>query len=360
MGAAERTLDLDRLRERLERDRAPVPHDSAFAADERRVREAAAARLYGRGRQHLEERRPKQAYLDFVDARALVPGFRDLDERIPRTWERAVTRVAVLPFNDEAGLPGAIQPLTESLAQRLARRLRPAEFTFTRLVPLSEVWARLPAAELGHLDRPRAISIARAVGAQRVVFGRVWNLRSDTDTDRWSESIWHPVTEKDTSGKAREAWIEVPFAAVSRVRAVHVEVEFEVLDADEEEFLERRSVPFDAVARTAYTRQEVDGDCDDYRLVPPSLERADRDRARRIEARWKGQFGPWTLPGLLEEARRTSGGLAYSAALRGLFWPPRERPVFLDDLPPAEDLAALAIEGVWEPVLETLRALDSR
>jgi hypothetical protein len=32
--------------------------------------------------------------------------------------------------------------------------------------------------------------------------------------------------------------------------------------------------------------------------------------------------------------------------------------VYLDDLPPPEDLAALALDDLWQPVLESLARLD--
>jgi hypothetical protein len=34
--------------------------------------------------------------------------------------------------------------------------------------------------------------------------------------------------------------------------------------------------------------------------------------------------------------------------------------VYLDDLPPAEDMAGLALDDVWKPVLESLALLDPR
>jgi hypothetical protein len=357
--AANQVLQLDRLRARFTRDRVAVPSDGALVPVERRIREAGAAWYYDLALQSLDQDRPKEAYRRLLGARDLVPHFRDLDARIPRTWERALTRVALLPLNDEIGIPGLSRQLADEAWTGLSRAVTPDEFTFTRLVDQADVVARLPGSDVGRLGRDRAIAIGRAVGARVIVVGRMWNMRTETDTDRWHDALWRKVAEKDSSGRERTAWQEVPFEAVSRVRTVEVQVEFEVIDTDQEEALDERRASRSAVAHTVYTAERVAGDCDDYRLVSPGLAKSDAKRAEQIESHWKSRFGPWSVPQFLEHARRERGAVRYAREMRPRFSaagaPPR---VFLDDLPPPEDLAAFALEGSWRPVAEMLRNLD--
>ena len=239
--------------------------------------------------------------------------------------------------------------------------MNPDRFTFTRMIPMQEVYGRLTVAEADHLERARAIALGRELGARQVVLGRIWNLRSDTNTDRWSASIWHEVSEQDTSGKERKSWIAVPFRAVSRFRTVHVEAEFEVVDTDDEQVLDHHAERLELGAHTVWSDRRVEGDPDDYRLCEPSLEKAHPDDARRIRDRWDEQFAPWSLSELIEHARRASPRSEYLRHQRPLFSRGYGGAiVYMDDLPPAEDLAALALADVWQPMLESLARLDPR
>src|SRR5205085_4286991 len=148
-------------------------------------------------------------------------------------------------------------------------------FVFTQLIAPGEIEARLPVARLGRLERADAIELGRALGAQRVVWGQIANLRSDTDTDRWTESIWRPTEVRDSSGQSRQRWVEVPFRAISRFRTVHVEAEYEIIDLASGTALDRAREGRDAAAHTAYTRDNLDGDPDGYRLLPPDATAAD-------------------------------------------------------------------------------------
>ena len=50
-----------------------------------------------------------------------MPGFRDVDERIRRSFELGIVRVAIVPFDDDTGVPD----LTTELADHM--RHQPAE-----------------------------------------------------------------------------------------------------------------------------------------------------------------------------------------------------------------------------------------
>jgi hypothetical protein len=354
--AAHRIVDLDRLRLRFAHDGVAPPQDPGFEAEEQVIREAGAARFYDLGLRSLKEDRPKDAWRQFTSVRSLIPRYRELDRMIARSWERAVTPVAILPFADQAGMPEYSAEMARAIHAQIAGRLDEPRFTFTRLVDPQLVYGRVSMAEAGQIDRARAIAIGRQLGARRVVWGRIWNLRSDTNTDRWSEDLWHEVADTDTGGKGRKVWVSVPFRAVSRVRMVHVDAEFEVLDTDDEEALDRRDAPREVIAHTAFSRQSISGDADDYRVAPPTY---GRDRRESLEQRWKHCFGPYSVSQFIERCRDVSGRGSYRSDFRREF-ASRDHCVFLDDLPPAEDMAAMALDDVWKPVLESLAQLDSR
>ena len=56
--------------------------------------------------------------------------------------------------------------------------------------------------------------------------------------------------------------------------------------------------------------------------------------------------------------RGAQGRRAYRRELLPRFYPGAAGPVYLDDLPPAEDLAFAALIHTWEPVLDDLVRLD--
>ncbi|HEX4936879.1 MAG TPA: hypothetical protein VFV33_27040, partial [Gemmatimonadaceae bacterium] len=122
--------------------------------------------------------------------------------------------------------------------------------------------------------------------------------------------------------------------------------------------LVRHDEPLSAAARVTYTSYRPEGDCDDYALVSPDLKRRDSSAASGRERAWKEHCGSWDLPAYLEAVRKGSRR-SYQASMRSEFHGDTEsRPVILGELPPAEDLAAVAVRRSWEPVVEALRRLE--
>ncbi len=164
------------------------------------------------------------------------------------------------------------------------------------------------------------------------------------------------MAETDSGGKERKTWVSVPFRAVSRVRTVRIEAEFEVLDTDGGESLDRRDEPREVVAHTAFSGSQITGDPDEYHLAPPNY---DSGRRESLEQRWKRCFGPWSVSQFIDRCRRGADRSSYRNEYRNEF-ASRDGCVYLDDLPPAEDMAGLGLDDVWRPVLESLAQLDPR
>src|SRR5205085_5044790 len=141
------------------------------------------------------------AYRELVAVRRYVPGYRDVDERIAIAWDRAVTRVAVLPFDDETGVQDLSRALEDHMVGELAPRIRSKMLEFTQLMPASTVYDALKVSQLGDLSRDEAIEIGRRIGARRVVYGHVHGLNTHSDRDRYHGTVWRKFTERDTSGK---------------------------------------------------------------------------------------------------------------------------------------------------------------
>jgi hypothetical protein len=249
--------------------------------------------------------------------------------------------------------------LAEHFHEQLARRMDAKEFRFTRLVPPSEAYERMTVSQLGRLTREDAVSLARDLGVHRVVWGSLGGLRSDTRTDRWTDAIWRRMKERDAEGETSDRWVEVPFEVIARERDVDVDIELEVISADEETTLAREAGTRSLTTRTLWTSTLPVGNTGDYALMPPAFRSSDSDGAKRIERRWKAVVGQkLSVKQVLERSRKERKRTRYRREYLPSFYPGTTGPVFLNDLPPAEDLAFAALVHEWRVLHEALKRLD--
>ncbi len=361
LAAAERALELAGLRGEIVRHGFALPPDTAFARHEAAIRAGAAGFHYAVAEHALAARSPKVAWAEFRDAQRFVAGYRDAGRRIDEAHAQGMARVAIIPFADQAGVPGISRALTDRVYAEVSRHVRPDQFVFTRLIDPTQVYSRITVAELDGLTRMDAIRVGRRLGADQVVTGRVYGLRTSTNTTAVHQMIFRKVVERDTSGKWRDRYVEQDFHAVERERIVTVQYDLEVVDTEDETSLVAFTDAVEGYARVVFTDFQVAGECGDYFVVPPGLKKSDSSRAERLEAEWKSHFGTWTLPSLLEKARNDRSRSRYSASDRQAFFGDcRERPVWLGGLPGENDMAAIALDVIWQPVLGMLKELDAK
>jgi hypothetical protein len=137
-----------------------------------------------------------------------------------------------------------------------------------------------------------------------------------------------------------------------------VHCDFEVLSTRDGSLVAEHTDAMRAAARVIYTDFRGDGDPDEYSLVPPDMKKSDPHAVESRERDWKGHCGSWELSALLERAKKEPKR-SYRSSIRKEFYADTEsRPVFLADLPPAEDLAMVALRDAWKPVLEAVRRAE--
>lgn len=361
LAAADATLDFARFRAELAHYDVVLSPDPAFREDENRIRLAAAAHYYKTARMAFDARKPKQAYLDYSTAGRFVPGFRDLATRIPKTYELALTRVAILPFANQTEVPGLSKQMADHIYGEVDDHLTPKQFQFTRLVDNDRVYANMTVSQLEQLSRDDAIRIGRSLGVDRVVWGHFSNFTTNSTTGLYNQTIYRHVVDPDPTAKDRDRYEESNFTAVTRQREVKVAYEFEVLDVRSQESLSHRGDQMHAVANTVYSLYQARGNPDDYCLLPPSVREHDAARAERVDKEWEATFGHWTIGKLLLSAREGRGRSRYRPEYRKEFLNASYIfPVFLDDLPAPNDMALMALDASWQPVWESLRDLDDQ
>lgn len=357
LAAAEASLALDPLRGELARYRVTLPLDPAFESDLERLRRTAASRYYREADRSLAAGKPRRAYVQFENVRRYERNYRDVVERLAKTWELAVLRVAVLPLENQTGVPGLSRSLADRYAERIEEAIDQEEFRFTRLVPMERIYGRMTVAQLDRLDRDDAVRLGRAIGAHQVVWGRAFALRSDTGTDTYRETIFRKTTVKDTSG-TREDWVEDTFDAISRERRVDARLELEVLGTDSGETLARDERPLHIEAHTVWSDFRPVGAPGDYALASPELRRTNAAGVRRAEQRWKDTFGDLTVPKMIERTRGASTRRRYKPEYAEEFAGSPRSPIYLDDVPAVNDLARLAFEPGWRTIVELLGGVE--
>ena len=338
--------------------RVPMDADTVWAAEERQLKKSAGRQLFEDGENALEHDRPKKAYALFTESATFDSRRAELDDRITESLDQARTRVAILPFENETNKSGLAGELTTSWEDKIVGRVHPPEFRFTQLVAPAEV--RNAMEHTRHLTRTDAIRIGRRLGAQQVLWGRVYGLETDTHTNTFRDFIYRRSSMKDTSGKTIEYYDPVPFEAISREREVSVSVEMELISLDAGQTLFEQDANRTHHARTAYSSFQAQGSCDDYVLVPKFAgPRYDLQRAKQSEQAWKSDMpGDVKLSAFLDKARKERGRREYEPQYREWFYPNAQPWVFLDDLPPAGDLAFAALVEEWKPMFETLKRLE--
>src|SRR5262245_40271942 len=296
VAAAQQAIELGNLRTDVAHFGVALPVDAEYPKHEAAILTGAAGIFYNRGERNLTAGQPKAAWMDFHTAQDYLPNYRDVQRRIDQSFDLAMTTVAILPFADQTGVPGISRALSDRVYSAVAPHIPSTDYRFTRLIDRDRVYGRITLAELEDMSRDDAVTIGRRLNADEIVVGRVYGLRSNTNTNRYESVIWRKVTSRDTSGAEKVRYVEQDFHAVWRERQVDVQYDVEVVDLREGETRAKFTRGATAYARVIWTDFNPTGDCSSYCLVPPALRESDPTRARRIEEDWKTTFGTWTLP----------------------------------------------------------------
>jgi len=361
LGAARQAIEFTNFRAEAARYRAALEPDNDYLAQERALRDAAGAIEIQLGDRAMANGRPKQAYDHYTSASRFAPANPRLDPLLHDSYEAAVTRIAILPFENQTGSPTLTRAFTDHAIDEITRHMRSRDFRFTRIVPASDLANAATVAEWNRLTPDDALHIAARAGAQQVVWGRLYGLTSDTRTDTYRDIIWRKRVDKDENGNPHEHYVEIPFTAVSRMRDVSIGYDWELLEVQDGRRLAQYGNRVAIVAHTAYTSYVPDGAIGDYCLVPPGPATGDeRTRYSRSETQWKAAMPEKVgLAPLLERSKSMKSRARYRRDYLPEFYPSASPWVFLDDLPPADDLAFAALVNEWQPIYDRIKRLEA-
>jgi len=357
VNAAEQVLELSEFRENAARY-ATIPVGAEWPEEEHTLRGTAARLHYHRGLNAANSDRPKKACAEFAHAERFVPGYRDVAKRADRALGEALTRVALLPFRATSEDASLGVEVAQAWRDNLLQDFAPPAASFTRILGDDAIERFMTVSELEGLSREQAIRLGRKAGAHRVVWGSIGRVRSSTKLNLFRDTIVRRVVEREAKGSESVRWVEVPIEVVARVRDVTVGVDYEVIAVKSGVSIAHRHFDRSTSARVVWTSHQVEGDPASYSLVSETVRAANPDRVKEVEKRWKSVCGDATTLVQVLQARRASGNSGRYAReslprfLAGAAF------VFLEDLPPAEDLAYAALAQGSAPLREDLLRLD--
>lgn len=332
----------------------------AWSDAERALRRSAARRNYVAGREAMSAMRPKLAYDRFMECGRFEDPWRDAAKLADAAYEKALTRVAVMPVTCAWGDVGVGQDVADHWRDAAMHEVAAPQARFTRVLGADAIDSRMTVAQLAHLSRADAVKLARKAGAQRVVLGSLGPVKSETNLQYFREHVARRIVQKNAAGETETRWVEVPIEVVARVRDVDFEIDHEIVSTKDGSTLAHQRTPLHKRARVVWTSYVPEGELDRYALVSEVLRAADPERAKAIETRWKAACGDeTTLQQVLtasREARATRAtqdarGTLARFALGTAF-------VFLQELPGAPELARIAAQSAWQPLVNDLARLD--
>jgi hypothetical protein len=359
VAAAKRSLVLDRFLDELTNYRIVLPPDPDFDRDEATIRLGAAGIVYEQAVGDLEAGAPKRAYDGFQEAQAFQPRYRDVAQRIDDAYDESLPRVAFFPFANETDLPELSRGFSERAYGELASRIINSGFRFTALEPRDRVFQAVPIPIMDHITPRQAARIGRDLEVDRVIVGRFYGMRTNTNTGNYSQTIYHKTTDKDEKGATRERYVERTIDVLTRDRELSIGYEYSVVDVRDGVAITGNSGTLHAAAHAVYTSGVGgDDDEDNYCLVSPDVKSKDPDRAKRIESQWAERCGDWKLTDLIVRSRKQRAHGYESRYQDDWILRSDARPVFLGDVPSEGELAKLAFGQVWEPLARTLKDVD--
>src|SRR5262249_33259604 len=168
---------------------AGISVSPSWAQEERAYRQAAARTNYKRGMSDLAARRPKRAWLQFSEAERFDSDYRDLATLLDKTYEKAVARVAFVPLAAGPGNASRGRDVAAAGRDEMARKLVAPDAHFTRVLGSAAVEQQMQVTQLGRMSRDDAIRLGRKSGAQRVVWGSIGNVESQTKLQLFTDVV---------------------------------------------------------------------------------------------------------------------------------------------------------------------------
>jgi len=209
-----------------------------YAAETAALRQQIAETNYRWAAQLEANKNFREAMAKFEQVIAVAPDYKDAAQRAKQAYEKALQRVAILPFRNrtpQAGQYGYL--LTEEvLGKCINANLKFA--VFINRANLEQIFEEYKLSQSGAMDERKAVEIGKLEGIHSFVTGAITQISVETTSPSFVEKTHNKVyTVKDSAGKSIEKTDKIYYREYATKRTAQISASFQIVDVETGRYL---------------------------------------------------------------------------------------------------------------------------
>jgi len=180
----------------------------------------------------------REAMAKFEVVMAVMPDYKDAARRAKQAYEKALQRVAILPFRNRTQQGGQYGYLLteEVLGECIRANLQFA--VFINRANLEQIFEEYKLSQSGVVDERKAVEIGKLEGLHSFVTGAITQISVETTQPRFVEKTHDKVyTVKDSAGKSIEKTEKIYYREYTTTRTAQISASFQIVDVETGRYL---------------------------------------------------------------------------------------------------------------------------
>jgi tetratricopeptide (TPR) repeat protein len=196
---------------------------------------ALAARAhYEAGKALYDKKRFKDSAKEFHLASSVVPGYKDSEDWFQKARQKAIVRVAVMPFVDDSG-----RGMGDAVTDRIVSQVMSKNPDFVELLTRDNLGALLQEKGLKSsalVDHQSAVKVGKLLGVDFFVYGKILSARASMSSENvlgpYSNSIRRHVYGNPKQGiPDRDVILSVSYTIHSKSSLADMTASYQIVDA---------------------------------------------------------------------------------------------------------------------------------
>ncbi len=216
------------------------------------------AEAYYRWAEQLEANKDfREAMAKFEQAHAAVPDYKNAAKRAQAAYEKAVRRVAILPFrnrtsyNDQYGYLLTEELLGECINANLKFAV------FINRENLDQIFAEYKLSQSGAMDERKAVEIGKLEGIHSFVTGAITQISVETTSPSFVEKAHEKIySVKDSTGKPVEKREPIYYREYTAKRTVQIFASYQIVDVETGRYLSGENLSESSVDEAKWVRYQ--------------------------------------------------------------------------------------------------------
>ena len=228
-----------------------------YAAETAALKQQIAETHYRWAVQFEANKNFREAMAKFEGALQAVPAYKDAALRAKEAYEKAVQRVAILPFRNRTSYTGQYGYLVteEILGKCINANLKFA--VFINRANLDQIFEEYKLSQSGAVDERRAVEIGKLEGLHSFVTGAITEISVQTTQPDFVEKTHDKVyTVKDSAGKAIQKTEKIYYREYTTTRKAQVFASFQIVDVETGRYLSSETFSESSEDRANWVRYQ--------------------------------------------------------------------------------------------------------